>query len=70
MKVIDACGLSCPEPVLLLKQALSAANGDGIELLVDNRISVENCTRFAESQGFRVALSEQDGLFALALTKS
>lgn len=67
-KTIDACGLSCPEPVLKLKQAIDGA--DEIELLADNRACVENCSRFARSKGFRVSVDNSaEGRYTMTLTK-
>jgi len=66
-KVVDACGLSCPEPVLKLKQVIDAAGE--IELLVDSQVCVENCTRFAQSKGYSVAVNGKPGLYTMTLTK-
>ena len=66
-KTVDACGLSCPEPVLKLKQVVDSA--DEIELLVDSQVCVDNCTRFAESKGFSVKVNGGTGLYTMTLTK-
>ncbi|MCL2248554.1 MAG: sulfurtransferase TusA family protein [Oscillospiraceae bacterium] len=55
---IDVRGLSCPEPLLKLKQAIDGANE--IELLTDSQSSVDNCTRFAESKGFSVVTANSE----------
>ena len=68
MKTIDARGLSCPEPVILTRQAMASGEA-GYEVLVDNNTSKENVTRYAEHQGYRVSVTEQDGEFTLTLTK-
>ena len=49
--IVDACGRSCPEPVLLTKKAL-ASKGDHYEVLVDNVTAKENVTRFAKNAGY------------------
>jgi len=67
-KIVDACGLSCPEPVLKLKQVIDSA--DEVELLVDSQVCVENCTRFAASKGFTVSVEGQIGLYTMTLTKN
>jgi TusA-related sulfurtransferase len=51
MKTLDCRGMSCPQPVLETKKALAAAEGEAIQVLVDNPGSKENVRRFAESQG-------------------
>ena len=66
-KTIDACGLSCPEPVLKLKQVITGAQE--IELLVDNQASVENCSRFARANGFNVSVNNSRSYYTLNLTK-
>ena len=66
-KVVDACGLSCPEPVLKLKEVIDSTNE--IELLADSRVCVENCRRFAQSKGFHVSVNEKSGQYTMTLTK-
>lgn len=68
MKTIDARGLSCPEPVILTRQAMASGEA-GYEVLVDNNTSKENVTRYAEHQGYKVSVAEADGEFTLTLTK-
>ncbi len=68
MTKLDACGLSCPEPVIMISQAMK--NGDSeYEIKVDNRVSRENVTRYAEHQGYTVSVTESDGEFTLKITK-
>ena len=66
-KTLDACGLSCPEPVIKLKQVIDGA--DEIELLVDSQVCVENCSRFARSKGFGVSVSGSSGRYTMILTR-
>ena len=68
MKQLDARGLSCPEPVLLIRQAMQS--GDACyEMVVDNPTSKENVTRYAQHQGYQVAVIEQGGEYTLVMTK-
>ena len=68
MKQLDARGLSCPEPVLLIRQAMQS--GDACyEMVVDNPTSKENVTRYARHQGYQVAVTEQGGEYTLVMTK-
>ena len=69
MKTIDARGLSCPEPVIMTRKALSSGE-QSYEVLVDNPASRENVTRYAEHQGYTVSVSEQDGEYTLSLRKA
>lgn len=57
---IDACGLNCPAPVLLVKDAVDREEGQDMTVLVDNEASRENVTRFLGSKGYQVT-GEQDG---------
>lgn len=68
MQIIDARGLSCPEPVILTRKAM-ADGAASYEVIVDNNTSKENVTRYAEHQGYRVAVIECDGEFTLHLSK-
>ena len=68
MKTIDARGLSCPEPVILASQAMKSGD-NAYEIIVDNRVSRENVTRFAEHQGYTVSVKEADGEYTLTITK-
>lgn len=68
MTVLDARGLSCPEPVILLRQAMKKKD-DCYEIRVDNETSRENVTRYAEHQGYRVSVSEEAGDYVLLAQK-
>ena len=69
MKSIDARGLSCPEPVILIRNAMHSKE-DAYEILVDNPVSRENVTRYAQHQGYTVQTEEKGGEYTLTLTKS
>jgi TusA-related sulfurtransferase len=67
--MIDARGLSCPQPVVLTQKAVKE-NPAEIEILVDNACAVENVSRFARSKGYTVAISENaPGEVLLRLSK-
>lgn len=66
--IVDACGRSCPEPVLLTKKAL-ASKEDHYEVLVDNVTAKENVTRFAKNAGYTVSVSQEEDVYRLSLTK-
>jgi len=68
MQTLDARGLSCPEPVVILRQAMMSGDA-AYEILVDNQTSKENVTRYAEHQGYKVSSTEKDGEFTLSITK-
>ena len=68
--MIDARGLACPMPVLKVQQAIKKDTPDTLEVLVDNNPAVQNVTRFANNNGYNVAVKElEDEEFSLTLTK-
>jgi len=66
-KKVDCRGLACPQPVLETKKALEGA--EEVLVLVDNPSARENVRRFAESQGHRVTIAEEKGVFGLTIKK-
>ena len=68
MVIIDARGLLCPEPVVLVQKAIKSDPAEAT-VLVDAVAAKENVTRFAVSRGYDVAVSEQKGEFTLTLKK-
>lgn len=58
MNQIDARGYSCPEPVLMTKEALK--KGLPLTVLVDSETPLQNITRFAQNAGHQVS-SKPDG---------
>ncbi|HRF91086.1 MAG TPA: sulfurtransferase TusA family protein [Desulfobacter postgatei] len=53
-KIVDARGLSCPQPVLMTLDAIKSGSDGELEVIVDNMASRENVVRAAESHGWRV----------------
>ncbi|HJD25253.1 MAG TPA: sulfurtransferase TusA family protein [Candidatus Blautia intestinipullorum] len=68
MKKIDARGLSCPEPVILTKNAMASKEA-AYEILVDNVTAKENVSRFAVHQDYRVQVKEQGDDFLIEIKK-
>ena len=67
--MIDATGYSCPLPVIMVQKELKAKAPQSLEVLVDNQCAVENVTRFARNNGYRVSVTEQEVLLLLTLEK-
>ncbi|MDR1701159.1 MAG: sulfurtransferase TusA family protein [Sporomusaceae bacterium] len=63
MKTVDARGVSCPEPLLRLKAALKSEKE--IILLLDDKYSLENCSRYAEREGFSTAVTNDNEEYQL-----
>ena len=53
--IVDASGLSCPQPVLMTLNKIKTLNKGEIEILVDTETSKENVSRAAKSQGWVVS---------------
>lgn len=68
MKTLDARGLSCPEPVVMIRKAMESKENN-YQMVVDNPTSRENVTRYAEHQGYTVTVSESNGEYTLDIKK-
>ena len=66
--MIDARGLSCPMPVLMVQKAMKSGE-DYYEVMVDGNTPCENVRRFAESEGYNVAVEEKGGEYLLKISK-
>jgi tRNA 2-thiouridine synthesizing protein A len=66
---VDACGLSCPQPVIMTRQALQQTSGNLVVVLVDTMTQVHNCTRAAEKLGWQTEYEEKGNVFELTLRK-
>lgn len=53
-EVVDARGLSCPQPVILALKAMKKATQGTIEILVDTDTARENITRAARTEKWQV----------------
>jgi len=70
IKLVDARGLSCPEPVLMTRDAIKELAKGPVAVLVDTVTSRNNVTRIAERFGWRVRAEDQpDGSYRLVLDK-
>ena len=67
MNELDARGYSCPEPVLMTKNALK--NGTPLVVLVDNETPLQNVRRFATNNGYQVTWKEVGEDYELTITK-
>jgi tRNA 2-thiouridine synthesizing protein A len=60
-EIVDARGLSCPQPVLLVLSKIKEKASGEIEVIVDNEVSRENVSRAARSKGWEVGEERQQG---------
>ena len=66
MKTVDARGLSCPEPLIMLKNALKTEKN--VILLLDSKNALRNCEDYAGKQGFSVDIAEENGTYKARIT--
>ncbi|MDO5717044.1 MAG: sulfurtransferase TusA family protein [Tissierellia bacterium] len=66
--MIDTRGLSCPEPVVLTKQAVDSG-AEEMEILADTPVSKENIIRFLEHENFTVEIQTEGDEFRIIAKK-
>ncbi|HOE16802.1 MAG TPA: sulfurtransferase TusA family protein [Syntrophorhabdaceae bacterium] len=59
--IVDAKGLSCPQPVLMTMNEIKKVKKGEIVILVDTDTSKENVSRAAMAQGWTVKGVEPEG---------
>lgn len=59
--IVDARGLSCPQPVLMTMDEIKKVSKGEIEILVDTDTSKENVSRAAQSKGWTVRDVKEEG---------
>ena len=67
--VVNARGLSCPQPVLETKKALSKIDSGRVEVLVDTATSRNNVSRFGENKGWKVSSEQLENGYKVILEK-
>ena len=65
MEILDARGLSCPEPVIMLSKAMMSK----YQMVVDSPTAKENVSNYGKKQGYNVNITEQNGEYTLTFTK-
>ena len=66
--IVDARGLSCPQPVMLAQKAIQQG-AFPIEVLVDAVTSRENVLRMARQAGCQVEVTQEGDEFRLTVSK-
>lgn len=65
-RILDCKGLACPQPVLLTKKALEAAEIP-VNVVVDNQAARENVVKFASASGWGSRVEPKGSLFEIHL---
>ena len=69
-RLVDARGLSCPQPVILSRDAVKKLESGGtVEVLVDTVTSRDNVRRVLENVGCTVEVQEEGDEFRLIIRK-
>ncbi len=68
-KRIDARGLSCPQPVVLVNKAVAEGNTD-MEIIVNNEVSRENVTRLATKRGLKTDARQEGSDIVIRTSKA
>ena len=69
-KTINACGLSCPQPALLTREALAARADGTVDVIVDSASARDNVVRTAEKAGWKASVQNKpDGSYQISLMK-
>jgi tRNA 2-thiouridine synthesizing protein A len=70
VETVDARGLSCPQPVMLVNKAIKKLNKGVIEVQVDSGTARDNVSRLGKSSGWAVTVEEQpDSSYRIVLKK-
>lgn len=56
---IDVRGMSCPQPILMTKNAIKSSPKN-IEVLVDDNTARNNVSRFLQNQGYKLTVKNMD----------
>ena len=69
-EIVDARGLSCPQPVIITMDKIKKQKSGEIVVLVDTDTSKENVGRAAESRGWQVKkVQEEDDGYRITIIK-
>ena len=70
LRSIDARGLSCPQPAMLVRLAIQKTSKGTVAVLVDSDTARENVSRLGKNSGWAVTVQEQpDSSYRIVLTK-
>ncbi|OGO76813.1 MAG: SirA family protein [Clostridiales bacterium GWB2_37_7] len=70
MSKIDARGLQCPQPVIMIKKALEQIESGEIIAIVDNSTAKENVSRLAANMNYHHEIEEKEGCYYIKIIKA
>jgi len=70
MKTVDTRGQLCPAPLIATKRALKEMReGESFQLLIDNKISFNNVSRFLKDNKTPFSANESEGVWTLTISR-
>ncbi|MDF1574653.1 MAG: sulfurtransferase-like selenium metabolism protein YedF [Bacteroidales bacterium] len=70
MKILDTTGLLCPQPLILLKEALmELEEGEQLQVETDNKTSLKNLLSYLKDQGVEPEVSTKGKVHTLVAVK-
>ena len=67
-KEIDARGLSCPQPMMLVKKAIDTGENE-IVVIADDAVAVSNVKRLAENYGYSAEIENKGTITLITLNR-
>lgn len=67
--LVDARGRSCPEPVMMTKEALDNKNEKEIDVMVDSQTALDNVIRYGEKEGCSVSSKQDNDEFIITIKR-
>lgn len=64
---IDAKGLSCPQPLMMVQEALKKNPGEQVLVEVDSASPRDNILRLARRKKLSSSVVESDGVFTITI---
>ncbi|AFS79557.1 SirA-like protein [Gottschalkia acidurici 9a] len=66
---VDARGRSCPEPVMMTKNALESNSKEELNIMVDSRTAVDNIERYVKKEGYNMDTKENGEDYILTVKR-
>ncbi len=71
MKTIDTKGLTCPRPLIMLKEGLQeAAEGEELRVITDNETSLKNMLNYLRDQGAETEVNSVGKVHTISTTRT
>ena len=67
MILVDAKGLSCPEPLMMAQEAIKAHPGEQIVVEVDTPAPRDNILRLARRKKLEATVEERDDVYVITI---